>query len=611
MTTSTTRPRRGAHTARVLATACSLGLAGLASQAPALAAPVARPASPDGSALPQLPLQGPSQPTAAQSWVLTLDPKGPSARAVEKAAANANAMSSLGRDVADHVNRMVARHGAKVLRAQANANNRVTLRLDRGVDTSVAADLARNPQVLLAEPDITARPAAMTATPNDTYFGLQWGLTGANGIHADAVWPTTTGDGQRVAVLDTGITDHPDLAGRTVAGYDFVSSATAARDGNGRDADSHDQGDWTTAGQCGTSSAAGNSSWHGTHVASIVAATGNNGAGTTGVAPGAQVQPVRVLGACGGSSSDIADAITWASGGTVAGIPANPTPAKVVNLSLGGSATSCPSYYQAAIDGARSRGAVVVVAAGNSNVDARNAVPANCNGVVTVAATGETGTRAAYSNFGSLVEVAAPGGDNATGRMVVGAWNDGATTPGASTYAYMQGTSQATPMVAGTLALMRAANPSLTGDQLVGILRSTARPTGDASLGSGIVDAKAAVAQATSSPSPSPSTTASPSPTATVTPALSASATPAAATLTVPATARRGTAITVQVSGFAAAEPVDVTFDGKRVAQLRTDSTGAARSSWTVPSRTKAGAHAMAAKGLSSARTARATVQVS
>lgn len=464
MTTSTIRPRRGTHAALALATACSLGLAGFAGQAPAVAAPVAQPASPDGSALPQLPLQGPPQATSAQSWVLTLDPKGPSARAVEKAAANANAMSSPSRDVADHVDRTVARHGAKVLRAQANANGRVTVRLDRAVDASVAADLARSPQVLLAEPDITARPAVMTSMPNDTYFGLQWGLTGANGIHADAVWPTTTGDGQRVAVLDTGITDHPDLAGRTVAGYDFVSSTSAGRDGDGRDADSHDQGDWTTAGQCGTGSAASNSTWHGTHVASIVAATGNNGAGTTGVAPGAVVQPVRVLGACGGSSSDIADAITWASGG-----------------------------------------------------------------------------------------------------------------------------------------------------QVVGILRSTARATGDANLGSGIVDAKAAVAQAsaqaTASPSPLPS--ASPSPTATATPAPSASATPATATLTVPAQARRGTAVTVAVSGFTASEAVDVTFDGKRIAQLRTDATGTARTSWTVPSRTSTGSHAMAAKGLSSLRTAKATVQVS
>jgi serine protease len=202
--------------------------------------------------------------------------------------------------------------------------------------------------------------------------------------------------------------------------------------------------------------------------------------------------PVRVLGKCGGYTSDIADAITWSSGGAVSGVPANANHAKVLNLSLGGTG-ACDATTQTAINGARSRGAVVVVAAGNDNMDVSNASPANCAGVIAVAATGKTGARASYSNHGTLIDVAAPGGDGSYG--VISTLNLGSSAPGADNYAGYQGTSMATPHVAGVAALMFAAKPTLTPDQVESMLKSTARafPATCSGCGTGIVDATAAV----------------------------------------------------------------------------------------------------------------------
>jgi serine protease len=195
-----------------------------------------------------------------------------------------------------------------------------------------------------------------------------------------------------------------------VGGYDFISDAAIANDGGGRDADATDPGDWTAANECAAGEPASNSSWHGTHVAGTIAAKTNNGVGVAGVAYNAKIVPVRVLGKCGGYTSDIADAIIWASGGTVTGVPANANVAKVINMSLGGGG-ACDTTTQNAINSARSRGTVIIVAAGNENQNASNSNPANCAGVVAVAATGKTGGRASYSNYGTVVDVAAPGGD--------------------------------------------------------------------------------------------------------------------------------------------------------------------------------------------------------
>jgi serine protease len=212
------------------------------------------------------------------------------------------------------------------------------------------------------------------------------------------------------------------------------------------------------------------------------------------------VQPVRVLGKCGGYTSDIADGIIWASGGTVSGLPANATPAKVINMSLGGGG-ACDTTSQNAINSARSRGTVVVVAAGNENQNASNSNPANCSGVIAVAATDRNGARAYYSNFGSIVTLAAPGGDvrASSSNGILSTLNAGTKAPGADSYAYYQGTSMATPHVAGVVALMLSAKPTATPDQIKAALQSSARafPGTCSGCGSGILDAAAAVAAIT------------------------------------------------------------------------------------------------------------------
>ena len=348
--------------------------------------------------------------------------------------------------------------------------------------------LRLDPRVEYVEEDLVMTPQF---TPTDPQYSQQWfHYETAGGINAPAAWDISTGTGVTVAVLDTGYRPHVDFGSAVVGGYDFVSNATN-NDGNGRDPDAADPGDYNAAGDCGVGSGASNSSWHGTHVAGIIGARQNT-TGVVGVAYNATIQPVRVLGRCGGSSSDIAEAIIWASGGAVSGVPTNPNPAKVINLSLGGSG-SCGSTTQAAINSARSRNTTVVIAAGNSNSDVANFSPANCTGVITVASVGRTGGRAYYSNYGSLVEIAAPGGDQSTGGAngILSTLNAGATVPGADNYAFYQGTSMATPVVAGVAAQLYAQNPSITPDGVLTKIQASARafPASCTGCGSGIINA--------------------------------------------------------------------------------------------------------------------------
>jgi len=374
-------------------------------------------------------------------------------------------------------------------------------RLERYMSQTEAAQVAarvaqQDPNVLYAEPDLMMVP---TVVLNDTRAAEQWDLyDDTAGIRAPAAWDRTNGSGVTVAVLDTGYLPHADLAANLVGGYDFISETGVSNDGDGRDASALDPGDAVVAGGCGGGYPTRDlsSSWHGTHVSGTVAAVGNNAAGIAGVAWGAKLLPLRVLGKCGGYTSDIADAIVWAAGGAVAGVPVNPNPAKVISLSLGGGG-ACSRTFQDAITAARGRGAVVVVAAGNSNTDVTGFSPANCSGVITVAATGRSGARAYYSNFGSLVDIAAPGGDMSTGTAngILSTLNSGQTAPGADSYAYYQGTSMATPHVSGVAALMFARNPALTPDTLEATLKSTARafPGACSQCGAGLMDANAAV----------------------------------------------------------------------------------------------------------------------
>ncbi|MFK0254025.1 S8 family peptidase [Streptomyces sp. NPDC090445] len=371
------------------------------------------------------------------------------------------------------------------------------------------AQFRSDPDVAYVEPD--SRAYAM-ALPNDTDYAKQWDLFEPTaGMNVPAAWGKTTGSGVTVAVIDTGYVAHSDVAPNVVSGYDFISDSAAARDGNGRDNNPADQGDWSGAGECGVGSKASDSSWHGTHVAGTIGAAANNSKGVAGIAYNAKIQPVRVLGKCGGATSDIVDAITWASGGNVAGVPANATPAKVINMSLGGSG-ACTTSYQNAINAAVARGTTVVVAAGNSNADAAGFSPASCNNVITVAASNRTGDRSFYSNYGAKVDIAAPGGEtrratDTPGTIttpengILSTLNAGATTPGGENYEPYQGTSMAAPHIAGLAALMVSAKPSLTPAQVETAIKTNARPlagTCTGGCGSGLADTTATVNAVTS-----------------------------------------------------------------------------------------------------------------
>ena len=344
-------------------------------------------------------------------------------------------------------------------------------------------------------------------TPNDTHYAQHmWGMHDADsGINAETAWDTTNGAGVNVAVIDTGYRPHADLAANIVGGYDFISSSTVARDGNGRDADARDEGDWIEAANICGNPQARDSSWHGTHVAGTVAAVGNNNTGVIGVAYGARVVPLRVLGRCGGSNSDIADAIIWASGGNVNGVPANPNPAKVINLSLGDPrpGIACDQESQNAINIARNNGAVVVIAAGNASGQAIS-TPGNCNGIISVTALQDNGNKATFSSLGQEADIAAPG------NRIASTMNAGTTTPGNDNYEFNSGTSMAAPHVAGVAALMFAVNPNLTPDQVEQMIKASSRPFiagSDCTIntcGDGMLDAAAAVAAAQGGGNPPP-----------------------------------------------------------------------------------------------------------
>lgn len=357
----------------------------------------------------------------------------------------------------------------------------------------IAKQLAQLPAVELAQPDWILQ---RQLTPNDPRYPSQWHyfapVANAYGINLPSAWDITTGSPDVViAVLDTGIISHPDLNGRTVAGYDFITNLATANDGDGRDANPTDPGDW-----CGVDP----SSWHGAHVAGTIGAKSNNSSGVAGVNWQSKIQPVRVLGVCGGTFSDIVDAIRWSAGLSVPDVPDNATPAKVINMSLGGSG-SCEPMMQSAIDDAVNAGTVVAVAAGNSSSDALSFQPANCNGILTVAATTRTGNMAWYSNFGATVEISAPGGETNIRATdgVLSTLNMGTTVPLTNTYRYYQGTSMATPHVAGVASLLFSLRPDLTPAQVQLILQATATafPSGStctpARCGSGIVNATAAL----------------------------------------------------------------------------------------------------------------------
>ncbi len=391
--------------------------------------------------------------------------------------------------------------------------------LSLGEARALAATLKASGEVEAAEPDLLMQTQAIA--PNDPgYAGSpgQWNYFAPAGLnHGGAdlpgAWDMTLGSGGvTVAVIDTGFRPHPDLQA-VLPGYDFISSSTVALDGDGRDADASDVGDYAPAGACGSGSAASNSSWHGTHVMGTLAALMNNGLYGTGIAPGIRILPLRVLGRCGGYISDIVDAMRWAVGIDIAGVPHNANPARILNLSLG-STGSCSAAFQSAVNDVNARGAVVVAAAGNGGYDAVNQ-PANCSGAVAVTAHAIDGDSADYANIGPEIAISAPGGGCGThaltcypgltsdGPPVYSLGNSGLTTPLADTYATKRGTSMATPHVAGTIALMLSLNPVLTRAEITTLLRNSARawPAGSTCTlaansglcGAGLLDARLAL----------------------------------------------------------------------------------------------------------------------
>lgn len=354
-------------------------------------------------------------------------------------------------------------------------------------DRTLAAvkSLRARPDVEYAQPNYIFQ---ITATPNDSGYPKQWHYfdngSGANqapgGINLPTAWETNKGSAAVVvAVIDTGILpNHEDISGspNLVNGYDMISDPAIGNDGDGRDATATDPGDAIAANECYPGSPAQPNSWHGTHVAGTIGVgKTNNSLGVAGINWNVKVQPVRVLGKCGGTMVDINDAIRWAAGLPVPGVPNNPTPAKVINMSLGGGAPcSASPATQAAINDAVAKGTTVVVAAGNESSDAAGFIPASCNGVITVAASDRRGYLATrYSNFGARVDIMAPGGDVRQDSDNDGN-PDGVLSMVDGGYAYYNGTSMAAPHTAGVAALLLAEDSSRTPDQVRSLLKARA-----------------------------------------------------------------------------------------------------------------------------------------
>ncbi len=407
---------------------------------------------------------------------------------------------------------------------------------------AIARSVGTLPGVSQAETVRSVRPRAVG---DDRLLDLQWYLgpgivapdfpaPDAFGINLPTAWQTTLGEDTVVGVIDTGILPmHPDLADAVVSQYDFISDPCSANDGDGRDPDASDPGDWNTGDECGRGFDPADSSWHGSSIAGVIAARTDDRYGIAGVAPQAQLVIARALGKTGGAGSDLIDAIYWASGArrdADPDWPAPPVPISVLNMSLGG-AGSCALYEQEAINFALSRGIVVVVAAGNDAREAEYESPASCLGVLTVAATDTDGFRTSYSNFGRAVGIAAPGG-NFTGLSCEGPLDGcypysgilslsggGDTAPEDPAWQWSVGTSLSAPLVAGVAALVRSVAPGLTPGEVIDLLQRSSREfpphfddSGCASLycGAGIVDASAAVRAALGEPLPPPRPTPSP-----------------------------------------------------------------------------------------------------
>ena len=333
---------------------------------------------------------------------------------------------------------------------------------------------------LSAAPQVTTAVEPLPGAPNDSRWGQQWNLAANPGVGVGVreAWRYGRGKGTVLAVVDSGIIAHPEFEGRILPGYDFVSSARYANDGDGRDADATDPGDWVSKEDVESDNfdedcKEADSDWHGTHVAGIALAAANNGVGIAGIAPLAKLLPVRVIGKCGGTDRDLIDGMRWAAGLEVSSAPINENPADVINLSLGGEG-SCSGGLQSAVDEITALGVMIVASVGNEAKDASLYSPANCDATITVGALTVNGTLATYSNYGSFVNVAAPGGD--TGALIMSTVDRGTTTPVGAGYASYGGTSMAAPHLSGVLLIARGYDPLTPSDALYEVLFNNLAP---------------------------------------------------------------------------------------------------------------------------------------
>ena len=341
---------------------------------------------------------------------------------------------------------------------------------------------------------------------SDLYFPLQWYLNGKNGISMPTAWKYSKGDGDKVvAVIDTGIRSHQQIdkaltrnADGSIYGYDFVSELANAADGDGEDSNPNDEGD-----------SSGGNSFHGTHVAGIIAAE-HDFLGSAGIAPNVKLLPIRALGKDGGTISDLVKAVNWAAGVKISGVPQNRYPVSVINLSLGAKeVVSCTGGYASIFDAAIAKGITVIAAAGNES-RASLSFPGNCDGVITVVATQALGDRATYSNYGTGTLLSAPGGEFNIGSTespdsrggIISSWVDASNLP---SYRLSEGTSMATPVVSGIVALMYSMQPNITPARVRSILQDSVRPFAPTSncaiiggCGAGIINAQLALARTSS-----------------------------------------------------------------------------------------------------------------
>lgn len=351
--------------------------------------------------------------------------------------------------------------------------------------------LNEDPDVLFAEPNYIRKALRV---PNDQLYNLQWHY---DQMGLSEAWDITTGSNDIiVAVIDTGVLlNHPDFAGRlTNTGYDFVN-ARISNDGGGPDNDPTDPGD-------DPNRLSGGSSWHGSHVAGTIGAATNNSIGVAGITWATKIMPIRVLGVGGGSDADIANGILYAAGLANQSGRVPPQKANVINLSLGGDEQSF--VVDSAVSRAIANGVTVIAAAGNAN-KVTTGSPALSPGAITVGATGFSLGKAPYSNFGSAIDVVAPGGDM-RGDVNNDSYPDGILSvlkdnrSGELSYQFYEGTSMAAPHVAGLVALMLSVNNRLTPREIFDILSQTSRDLGvsgkDDIFGYGLVQAPAALRRA-------------------------------------------------------------------------------------------------------------------